>query len=75
MATEKELEAYGCKVFTLGGTGLKISVKNREVAILHLTTSGMAVGSANLDAANARRLSEELAKAADKLEKKLESKQ
>ena len=70
MGEKKELEAYGCKVFTLGGTGLKVSVKNKEVMILHLTSSGMAVGSANLDAANARRLSEELIKAADKLEKK-----
>ena len=75
MAAKKELEAFGCRAFTLGGTGLKVGVKNKEVVILHLTPSGMAVGSANLDAAHARRLSEELAKAADKLEKGIENEQ
>lgn len=63
MRNKKELEQLGCHVLTTGGTGLKVTVSGEELALLHLTPTGMAVGSAHLDVKNARRLCEEIEKA------------
>ena len=49
----------GCEVITKEETGLKIVVRESEIVLLHLTSTGDAFGSAHLDPANTRRLIDE----------------
>lgn len=70
MKHKKELEQIGCRVFTEGGTGLLVSSKGSEITLLHITHTGMAVGTAGLNVRNARRLVEELERAIRKTEEK-----
>lgn len=63
MKHKKEFEQIGCRVLTEGGTGLKVSVSDGRVVLLHMTHTGMSVGSAELDVKNTRRLVEELERA------------
>jgi hypothetical protein len=63
MRGQTELKKLGCQIFTQGGTGLKVVIGDGNITLLHLTPTGMAVGSAKLDLKNAQRLGHEIAEA------------
>ena len=70
MKHKKELEQIGCRVLTEGGTGLLVRGQDGEIVLLHITHTGMAVGTAGLNVKNARRLVEELERAIRQTEAK-----
>jgi hypothetical protein len=68
MKSQTELKKLGCQVVTTGKTGLKVFACDGSVTVLHLTATGMAVGSVTLNKKNALKLSQLIKEAAAELE-------